>query len=511
MNREDYNYRVRQNIEYRVRLLRECESDVDLQKLCIERARRDIVWFTNTFVVTYNPRETPSILPFYCFPKQEEALLWFQWLQSNKKTGVLEKSRYTGATWLASIYCVHQFLFTPNFSGGFGSRKAELVDKIGDPDCIFEKIRMILRRLPPWLLSDADWDSKRNLIANKRNGSLIRGEGGDNIGRGGRSTVYCVDESAFLERSEKVIAALSENTDCCIHISTPNGTGNAFYRMRSCGNFPVFRLHWRDDPRRTEEWYEAKKKELTPATLAQELDIDYTASVEGVCIKSIWVNAAINAHLRIPEIATAATVTCAGLDVATEGNNKNVLVIRHGCVVSEDILDWTGLDTTQTSFKVDRLLREKRINNLCFDADGVGAGVSGTLGSMFDTPYRVNRFHGGSSASDRYWEGEERTSREKFINRRAEAYAIVAERFRKTYEVVNGIADHPPEELISIPDHPELIGQLSRPTVRYNSAGKAGLESKDDMRIRGIASPDHADALVMAFQDPSIDFSWMSA
>jgi hypothetical protein len=467
------------------------------------------VLFTSLFITSFNPKERPAIAPFYPMPKQIEMLRWLEELQRTGNNGVIEKSRDMGASWIACIYAVHQFLFYPDVAIGFGSRKAELVDKRKDPDSLFEKIRMILRRLPAWVAEEnRTYEDKIMLFSNLLNGSVIKGEGGDKIGRGGRTSLYFVDESAFLQNSESVAAALSANTECQIHISTPNGTSNEFYRMRSSGVFPVFRLHYCDNLRRSLEYYEKKKRELPPHRWASEYEIDYTASVEGIYIIPAWVRAAINLVDRFPAMLNPDASAIAGLDVATEGGNKNVFTIRRGAVVLSQQI-WDGLDTTQTAFKVHEIMRDRRISSLIFDGDGVGAGVAGTLNSIPDKPYTVTVFHGGSTPSDRVWEGEERTSREKFRNSRAETWGIVRERFKRTYEMVEGVMAHALEDLISIPNEGDLIMQLSQPVIKYDFSGKELLESKQELRKRGISSPDRADSLVYCFGVEAPDFSWM--
>jgi hypothetical protein len=72
-------------------------------------------------------------------------------------------------------------------------------------------------------------------------------------------------------------------------------------------------------------------------------------------------------------------------------------------------------------------------------------------------------------------------------------------RFERTYEDVNGIKRWPEEELVGIPNDTELVSQLSQPLVKYMPGGKIQLESKADMRKRGVKSPDRADALILAF------------
>ncbi|MCV5968466.1 hypothetical protein, partial [Lactococcus petauri] len=69
-------------------------------------------------------------------------------------------------------------------------------------------------------------------IVNNDNGSVIKGEAGDNIGRGGRTSIYFKDESAHYERQEIVDAALSATSNCKIDMSSVNGNGNLFYRKR---------------------------------------------------------------------------------------------------------------------------------------------------------------------------------------------------------------------------------------------------------------------------------------
>jgi len=51
---------------------------------------------------------------------------------------------------------------------------------------------------------------------------------------------------------------------------------------------------------------------------------------------------------------------------------------------------------------------------------------------------------------------------------------------------------------IDIPDDPRLRAQLSEIQYDYRN-GKMLIESKKDMRKRGVKSPDRADALMMLF------------
>lgn len=450
--------------------------------------------FVTDWMWTYDPRLPNPTVPFVLFDKQAEYLGWLTDKAENKSDGLVEKSRDMGLTWLNMAWSIHRWLFYDGQKISFGSRKEALVDKIGDPDSIFEKGREILRNLPPEFLPDRfniDNDCPFMKIMNRRNGSTITGEAGDNIGRGGRSTIYFKDESAFYERPQRIEAALSQNSDVKIDVSTPNGTGNPFYRKRVGGVIPVFTFHWKDDPRKDQEWYEKQCRELDPIIVAQEIDIDYSASVEGVCIPAKWVRAAVDFDIE-PSGAIEA-----GLDVADEGGDDNAIIIRHGAVVTH-IDSWSLGNTSQTASKANSIAKEHGTSLIRYDSIGVGAGVKGKLSEIEDPVRNI-----GFSASDSPTRGEftkDRKNKDMFANLKAEGWWKLRRRFEKTYEYANGISIHDIDELISIPDNQQLINELSQPKYEYNEAGKIKIESKKSMKARGIKSPNLADALVMAFQ-----------
>ena len=493
----DYDAITRKRLE----LLHKANRDIELQALIIEYCSQDILSWVNDWCWTFNPRVKPSIMPFILFPVQEEYLTWRQDVRAKKENGLCDKSRDMGATWLNSVHQLHCWLFEEDFKGAIGSRKKELVDQIGNPDSIFEKIRILLRYLPKWMRPKSfDWKKHDNFckLINPDNGSTLTGEAGDNIGRGGRSSIYDLDEAAFIERAQKVDAALSANTDTIYYTSSANGMGNLFYKKRtSYAPQLVFTMHWRKDPRKDDAWYAKQKERFEPVLVASEIDIDYGASVEGIYIPSEWVMAAVELELQ------PSGDRIAGMDVAGSGSNFNVFGSRRGPVV-DFVEGWKGLDPTQSAFKARELMRQVGANHLSFDADGVGSGTAGTLASIPNLEFRFTPLHGASSPSDRYWAGEERTSKEKFENARAEWWGLLHDRFKKTFDHVTGAKKYPDEELISIPNHPLLIAQISMPKRKFTNKGKTLIESKIEMRNRGVESPDYADMLAYLFSETFI-------
>src|SRR5438132_289773 len=79
----------------------------------------------------------------------------------------------------------HGWLFKPGYKAGFGSHKLDLVDRIGAPDSILEKVRFLLRHIPEWMRPVGFVFGKHDSyckIVNPATGATITGEGGDNIG-----------------------------------------------------------------------------------------------------------------------------------------------------------------------------------------------------------------------------------------------------------------------------------------------------------------------------------------
>lgn len=248
--------------------------------------------------MTFDPRNVerklPAAIPFLLFPKQEEWVHWFMDRWHSQEPGITEKTRDMGMSWLTVGLADTVCLFNHGVVAGFGSRKEEYVDKIGSPKSLFWKARMFLSMLPNEFRGG--WDVNKHAphmrILFPDTDSAITGESGDGIGRGDRTSFYIVDESAFLERPQLVDASLSATTNCRQDISTPNGMGNSFAQKRHGGKIKVFTFHWRDDPRKDDAWYQKQVDELDAVTVAQEIDINYSASVEGVLIPSAWIQAA---------------------------------------------------------------------------------------------------------------------------------------------------------------------------------------------------------------------------
>lgn len=482
-----------------------------------ERCARDIIHWFDRWLYTYDPRligkPGGAFVQFKLWPKQRELVKWVLERIAQPEEGLVEKSRDVGATYVLAGVALHQWLFNPGFKATFGSRTVDEVDKKDNPDSIFAKIRIMLRRLPVEMLpAGFSWAQNDNYmrISNPETGSIISGDGGEDMGRGGRSSIYVLDEAAHVKNAEVIEKALSGNTDCVLWVSSVNGMGNLFARKRHSILKPrqIFRLHWRDDPRKTEDWARAKEASFSdPTTWAAEYDIDYSASVEGICIPAAWVESAKRLFKeRRPE--PSAHVVLGG-DVGA-GKAKSVTITRRGPVV--DVPQSRGQpDTTDTAHWMLDIAREKKAKVLNFDAPGVGAGVSSTLTKNAVEGLSVVAVNTGIPPSKARWP-DGRTSEEMFGNLKAEVWWVCRTALQRTHEFMlfldgkEGGRDHPLSDLLALPSgDPEsdtLCLQLSLVKWERDEKGKICIEKKAALKRRGISSPDHADGLVLTYVEP---------
>jgi hypothetical protein len=103
---------------------------------------------------------------------------------------------------------------------------------------------------------------------------------------------------------------------------------------------------------------------------------------------------------------------------------------------------------------------------------GVGAGVKGSWQTCEEPlPFQVTAINFGSSPTENRWP-DGQTSREKFKNLRAELWWQLRCRFERAYEFKDLGVQHTPDDMISIPDHPQLIAELSTVLVEHTETGK---------------------------------------
>lgn len=194
---------------------------------------------------------------------------------------------------------------------------------------------------------------------------------------------------------------------------------------------------------------------------------------EGTLIPFDWIYRAVGREL--PDRKNAPYIL--GIDVAGQGTNKSVIVVRKGGIVY-DIKKYRQLSQAELAGWILRLINELDPEAVCLDiAGGIGAGIMERIQEHFPRVHGIN----GVSPS---W------SPEKYYNLRSQLYWDMREQFEKN--------------LISIPDDADLIAQLSAVKYIPDPKGRVRVELKDELkkRLKLNESPDEMDALSYSFFIP---------
>ncbi len=496
----------------------------------IEYYRTHPVEFINHWCDTYDPRNanTPGKLtrmPLVMFPRQADMIDFFMAIIAAESPGLVEKARDMGATWIASAFSVWLWRFSDGASVGWGSRKQEYVDRLGDPKSIFEKIRLLIRQMPMEFWPQG-FDPTRHMpfmrIINPETDASIIGEAGDGMGRGGRTLIYFKDESAHYERPELIEAALSENTRVQVDISSVNGLGNVFHRKREAGvewtggdatkgKTNIFIMDWSDHPEKDQAWFDAKKDRMEGEGLghvfAQEIERNYAASLQGAIIKPEWVKAAIDADKKLKFEPEGGDV--AGLDIADEGLDKNAWAHRKGvCLLNADV--WSDRDVGVAARKAVGFAKDIGEVEVNYDCIGVGAGVKSEINRLADDdvmPEGVIFVPWSASAKPLHPDDpvipdddESPLNKDFFDNLKAQGWWMLARRLFKTWQAVEQGIEHPVDELISISGDIPIIRtiekELCQPTMGRSARTLKTLVNKTP---DGTASPNVADAIMQCY------------
>ena len=240
-----------------------------------------------------------------------------------------------------------------------------------------------------------------------------------------------------------------------------------------------------------------------------EPNVDYEDSM----IEPEWFDAAVDAHVKLNIIPRGERVT--GFDPADTGTDAKARCNRLGILI-DDVKSWTTGDiTTGTQLAVDDA-QDWRASQLIYDNIGNGAAVK-TYASMggkpaglefvgfgaADTPDYPDQFYDDPKGERREEKGD-RTNRNAFKNKRAQYWWLLRDRFYRTYKAVVDGEYHDPDTLISINGSMAELKKLKSELIKVQRVRRAGLkviqvESKDDMRKRGVPSPNLADSLMMSF------------
>jgi hypothetical protein len=166
-----------------------------------------------------------------------------------------------------------------------------------------------------------------------------------------------------------------------------------------------------------------------------------------------------------------------GVDVARFGDDCSVIYARKG-MDARSILPmvYRGISSDRLEDQILDFCSQNRVEVIFIDGAGVGGAVVDHLAHRHNLPVEDIQFGGRTVRGDAV----------KYAQRRSEMWGSMRDALK----------------YLAIPRSSELRDQLIGPEYDYNLRGELQLEKKSDMKKRGLASPDIADALALTFARP---------
>jgi len=465
-----------ENTKQRFLLAKLCGKSEALRINQYKMCALDIIYWVNIWVSTYDPRKNPSTIPFITYEYEDKLLRDLVDSIMNQKDILIEKSRDMGVTWCVLL----AFTWFWQFRGeGFdflvGSRKEQYIDTIGNMDTLLEKIRFVIRNQPVWMRPfKFDFKSHSNYlkIVNPATKATITGEAtNNNFSRSGRRRAIFFDEFAFWETDQQAWRASADASNCRIVVSTPHGFNNQFAKLRHSGSIRVESLHWKLHPEKDMKWYEneCSRRNQDAVEIAQELDINYEGSEEGIMYEFAEMKKAVTVS---PIMSQDRIVV--SLDPAGEGEDEAVFyVLNNGNVIERKFL----ATSTDPQLAAESVFLITKYKAQVFIADSIGNGVADLVVQLLgrnERRVKVMKFKSNEKATD-----------PTYFNRRDQVY------HQASVQMKSGN--------VQIDDDYTLMKQLNATKYKKDN-GRIYINSKEEIKEVIGTSPDRADSWVLAVE-----------
>lgn len=206
-----------------------------------------------------------------------------------------------------------------------------------------------------------------------------------------------------------------------------------------------------------------------------------------------------DAYISADLVVKARKNTCEGIgplivgyDPAWKGADRHSMAFRRGRKVIK-VESRQRLDTMNGAGWAKQTIDREKPARMFIDVGGVGAGVYDRLVEM-GYGHIVTAINFGSAPLEPEPRDEYGRPKGGFVNRRAEMWG-------KSKEWLQEPAG------VDIPDSDSIQADACAPAYKYDSLSRVLLESKEDIRKRGLKSPDEWDAIALTFAAPVIEYA----
>lgn len=300
--------------------------------------------------------------------------------------------------------------------------------------------------------------------------------------------LFVIDEASGVDQRifEVAEGALSEEGAKVLMLGNPTRTSgyfyDAFHRMRK--RWYCLRVSAEDSPRVSDEYEEDMRLKYGDRSNVYRVRVlgEFPTADDNAVIPLEHLEAAVGR--QISHFGDYAW----GLDVARFGDDRTALAKTTANALIEPVQWWQGKDTMQTVGIVvreyDKTPVAERPTAIYVDVIGIGSGVVDRL-LEHDLPVVGVNVAESASVS------------EQFMRLRDELWWETREWFAAGDVTLDDNKHEHSTEFGNVATIDDVIGELALPGYKMTSAGRLQVESKDDMKKRGVRSPDLADAIVL--------------
>ncbi len=472
---------------------------------------KDLTKFAPAFLTIKNKAGRP--IPFTLNQAQlfAHSRLEAQLKQLGRVRALVLKGRQQGLSTLIQARYFHKVITTRGQKAFILTHEAEATKNL------FEMTKRYYETLPEGLCPEADRSSAKELRFNQFDSGYSVGTAGNkSVGRSQTIQLFHGSEVAYWPTAEEhtkgVMEAVSNEPGTEIILeSTANGIGNLFHQMWQAAKtghseYQAIFVPWywqREytsplvEGFRLDEEEEALLSFYSPQGLTVEhlawrrLKIYNSKDVESAkdrfCseypmtadeafrnpIANVFINSKYVMRARRNDITTDSPLII-GVDPAIAEIDKTAIIRRKGRR-AYGLETFRNCNTMEIAGRVASIIKQESPTKVYIDCIGIGAGIVDRLIEM------------GYSMVEGINVGRSANQKDRYANLRAELWDSM-----KDWLYQNELP-------VQIPDDDELHGALCSLGFKYRSNEQLLIESKDDLRARGMPSPDEADALSLTF------------
>ena len=297
------------------------------------------------------------------------------------------------------------------------------------------------------------------------------------------NVMLVADEASGIPEQvfEAAAGSMSGHAAVTLLLGNPVRSSGFFFdtHNRLTADWITMKVSCADSPRVSEAYIEEMKARYGEESNAYRIRVlgEFPRSDDDTVIPMELLEMASNRDVEASQHAKMVW----GLDVARFGSDKSALCKRQGNAVTEPIRTWKNLDLMQLTGAVvaewEVLMPSSRPAEILVDSIGLGAGVVDRLREL-GLPAR------GINVSESPAMGNTYRNLKAELWHKAKAWLEARD--------------------CRMPKDEALIAELA--TVRYSftSSGKIQIEGKDEIRKRGLPSPDRADAFCLTFASDAV-------